>query len=142
MRLITKRAPKGFTLIELMVVVAIIGILAAIVVPSYQSQVRKSRRTDAKASLMQAAQQLERCFTENNTYDESMCTDYISGVMSNEGFYTITAANQDTSAYTLRAMAIGAQVQDTQCFYFYIDNIGTKTSTDNTESINTTTKCW
>jgi type IV pilus assembly protein PilE len=59
---------KGFTLIELVIVVAIIGILAAIAYPSYEESVRKSRRADAQGVLMEAAQWLERQYTENNTY--------------------------------------------------------------------------
>lgn len=59
---------SGFSLIELMVVVAIVGILAAIAFPSYQDSVRKSRRADAKAVLQQAAQWMERFYTENNAY--------------------------------------------------------------------------
>lgn len=60
---------RGFTLIELMIAVAVIGILAAIAYPSYQDSIRKSRRADAKATLLQAAQWMERFYTENNRYD-------------------------------------------------------------------------
>lgn len=58
----------GFTLMELMIVVAIVGILAAIAYPSYMDSVRKSRRADAKAALSNAVQALERYYTEKNTY--------------------------------------------------------------------------
>ena len=61
---------KGFTLIEIIVAVAIVGILAAIAYPSYQDSVRKSRRADAKGVLLEAAQWMERFFTENNRYDQ------------------------------------------------------------------------
>ena len=59
---------NGFTLIELMIVVAIVGILAGIAYPSYQDSVRKSRRADAKGALMGFANAMERYYTENNTY--------------------------------------------------------------------------
>ena len=59
---------NGFTLIELMVAVAIVGILAAIAIPSYQDSMRKSRRADAKAALLSFANAMERRFTETNTY--------------------------------------------------------------------------
>ncbi len=58
----------GFSLIELMVVVAIVAILAAIAYPNYTDTVRRSNRSDARATLLQIAQSLERYFTENNTY--------------------------------------------------------------------------
>ena len=63
-----RSAAAGFTLIELMIVVAVVAILAAIAVPSYQEQVRKSRRAQAKADLVEYAQMAERFFTVNNTY--------------------------------------------------------------------------
>lgn len=59
---------KGFTLIELMVIVTIIGILAAIAYPSYQDSVRKTRRADAQGALMQLNNAMERVFTQSNTY--------------------------------------------------------------------------
>lgn len=60
---------KGFTLIELVIAVAIVAVLAAIAYPSYQDSVRKSRRADARAVLLEAAQFMERFYTENNRYN-------------------------------------------------------------------------
>ena len=62
---------KGFTLIELMIVVAVIAILASIAYPSYQDSVRKTRRADAKEVLLEGAQWMERFFTENYRYDKN-----------------------------------------------------------------------
>lgn len=63
-----KKYQKGFTLIELMIVVAIVGILGAIAYPSYQDSVRKGRRAEARAALAELLQQQERYMTQNNTY--------------------------------------------------------------------------
>jgi len=79
------RRSAGFTLIELMIAVAVIGILASIAYPSYQRYVTESRRTDAKAILMEVAGQLERCYTVNNNYQD--CNAFPRD--SENGFYIV-----------------------------------------------------
>lgn len=66
---IRPRRPAGFTLIELMIVVAIVAILAAVAMPSYTSYVARSRRADARVQLMQAAQFMQRFYTANDRFD-------------------------------------------------------------------------
>jgi len=118
----------GFTLIELMIVVAIIAILAAIAYPAYTSQVRKTDRSDAKAALLAAAQSLERCYTEYNAYNNAACP--ALSATSSEGYYGIAATTLTASSYTLTATPIaGAVVGDTECATFTLDNKGTQAST-------------
>lgn len=120
---------KGFTLIELMVVVAIIGILGAIAYPSYMSSVRKSNRSDAKAILSDTAQRLERCYTTFSAYDHENCG--VAGelgaeITSAEGYYTVTA-ELDATTYTLTATAAKApQDSDTGCDVLTLDNVGVR----------------
>ena len=111
------RGGRGFTLIELMIVVAIVGILAAIAYPSFQQYARESKRSDAHAALLRIATLEEKFFSNNNAYTTSATVLGYSAnpAISNEGFWavTITSGNLAT-AFSLSAAPAGAHV-DAAC---------------------------
>ncbi|WP_051687412.1 type IV pilin protein [Microbulbifer sp. HZ11] len=121
---------KGFTLIELMIVVAIIGIIAGIAYPSYMESVRKSNRADAKATLNDVAQRLQRCFTTYNAYNHASCgvaTTLDGGsISSGEGLYSISATSLTATAFTLTAAPVvgKSQAADSKCGSLTLTNTG------------------
>lgn len=133
---------SGFTLIELLIALTIVGILAAIIVPSYNAQVQKTRRGDAKISLTKAAQELERCFSDVSAYNNAACRDFTGGVASDDGHYTITATTQTATAFTLEAKPVngGLQAGDTNCAKYRINNLGLKTALDKDDALRN--DCW
>jgi type IV pilus assembly protein PilE len=121
----TLKSQKAFTLIELMIVVAIIGILAGVAYPSYQNSITNSRRADTKGALMGLANAMERHFTENNTYLGAAGTNATpadtgaprifatqSPVDGGTPYYNLTISAATSTSYTLRATPIGTQAND------------------------------
>jgi type IV pilus assembly protein PilE len=119
------RRNGGVTLLELMIVVVVVGILAAIAYPSFQDQVRKTRRADGKAALLDTAQQLERCYTRFASYTAAAgCV--IAGALpfnSPEDSYTISGVLA-ASTFTLSATPQGNQANDVQCGTLTLSNTG------------------
>ena len=129
---------QGFTLIELMITVAIVGILAAIAYPSYQNSVTKSRRAEGKSLLLDAAAREERYFAQYNAYTNtipgpsgcagSACGLNYAGNESANKYYILSAVATATT-YTLTATAENTQAtNDPSCATFTLDNLGTKAS--------------
>lgn len=122
---------NGFTLIELMIVVAIIGIISAIAYPSYDSYMKKSKRADAKVGLSKIADKQERFYLQNNTYTTSFAAAGLNtSNISEEGYYTfsITSANL-ISGFVATATAIAgkSQANDTGCTVMTLSSTGLKT---------------
>lgn len=110
------RRAHGFTLIEVMVVVVVIGILASIAYPSYQDSVRKSRRAAAKADLSQLAQFMERVYTENNSYQPGGSNPTLpfteSPSDSASKYYDIAISASTATSFTLTATPKGSHTGD------------------------------
>jgi type IV pilus assembly protein PilE len=151
------RRHEGFTLMELIVAMVIVGILAAIAIPSYSAYVLKSHRTEAKSALLDAASLEERFFSTNNTYSQTP-SDLGYGAVGTpfpvgNSYYQISniTANLPTApgganpsgipaTFTITAQAINQQVNDTACATFSVNSAGQQTATGTDP--NASVDCW
>ncbi len=125
---------RGFSLIELMIVMAIISIIAALAYPSYQSSIRKTRRSDATIALTTAAALQERWFSVNNSYADTTNLAALGGSTSPEGYYTISVENDSCevsgrfTCFEMKAVPVVglSQESDTDCLEITIDHRGLK----------------
>ena len=137
------KSKLGFSLIELLLAIVIVGIIVAIAVPSYQDSVRKTRRADAIAMVMEAANRQERHFTEYGRYAQSIVAaqadvdsqNILLQTTSENGFYTLTLSAASATAFTLTANPQNDQTSDS-CGAFIIDQAGLKTNGGSG------TNCW
>lgn len=125
---------RGFTLLELMIVVAVIAILAAIAFPSYQQHVRTSRRAQAKADLMEVSQLLERQFTADRDYRTFVLNPPLDrSPRTGDTYYRLSLTAVTRTAYTLQAEPVGTQTVDA-CATLTVSQTGARTPA--------TGRCW
>ena len=126
----TKKKSSGFTLIELMITVAIVGILAAIALPAYNQYIARGKRAEARVAILQAEGWMERFFTENNTYTNNLAnndntvfraryTSIPNSVPANYSF-TLTVT---PGAYTITTVPVGSMASD-KCGTYLKSNVG------------------
>ena len=132
---------RGFTLIELMIVVAVVAILAAIALPAYDDSVRKGRRGQAKADLVDLAQRAERFHTVNNTYVgfALAAAEQRSPRTGPRAFYAVTLGNQAANTFTLTATPQNGQERDARCMTLTLDQLGQKQASADPGDVNS---CW
>lgn len=137
-----RSVPHGFTLLEVMVVIAIIAILTAFAVPSYTDSVTRSHRSEARSTLVQAAQFMERVRTERNSYAPGGAAPALPANLAQvpatgPARYTLAVGGATATTYTLTATPVGAMAGD-GCGNLSIDNTGLRSHTGS----KTHAYCW
>ncbi|WP_019677110.1 type IV pilin protein [Arsukibacterium perlucidum] len=132
---------KGMTLIEIMIVVAIVGILAAVAYPSYQNHVLRSHRAAATSCLLELSQFMERNYTQNMRYDSvGFALPNLQCMTESANRYAYTSV-QAQRTYTVTATARGPQANDTDCQSLGINQAGTKL-VDDASVAAAVAACW
>jgi type IV pilus assembly protein PilE len=148
-------ARRGFTLIELMITLVVVGILAAIALPSFLEQIRKSRRSDAIQTLAQLQQAQERYRANNTLYGThfivvggrmtgvgaSTDTNAATSFTTSSGYYTLTLPASGSGGYTATATAVSSQASDAKCTSLSVVVAGGDTSYNATGTA-TANQCW
>lgn len=135
---------KGFSLVELLIVVVIIGILSAIAYPVYTNYITEARRSEGKAALLNLSAQMERYFSTNNTYATATIatggsTDVLTSDKTENGWYQLEITAKGPSTFTITAKPLNEQAsQDSTCGSLSLTNLGAKGVTGS----GTVQDCW
>ena len=117
-----KKNSRGFTLIELMIVIEIIGVLAAVGYPAYTSSVKKGNRADGIGGLLSLAGRMEEFYMNADTYVGAT----VANPTSPDGLYTLSITTQTAFGYTLTATTVPVGA-DTECGNLILNSLGQKT---------------
>ena len=128
---------RGFTLIELMIVVAVLSIIVAIGYPSYMEHVKKSRRAEGMGQLLELADRMERAYSDRGTYPTNISEVYVA--TTDGGFYTLSIVSANNISFTVNAAPTSLGKQDTdKCKTFTLTSLGQQSVTD----ISMKDQCW
>ena len=130
-----RRSNRGFTLIEIMIVIAIIGIIITIGYPSLTEYVKKGRRTEVAGLLSEQAQILERFCSQKNVYTDAI------GLSAGNDFYTITPTLTDQTFLLTATRKAGSSMASDKCGNFTLTNTGVRGMVNATSGL-TTKDCW
>lgn len=130
-----RRSNRGFTLIEIMIVIAIIGIVITIGYPSLTEYVKKGRRTEVAGLLSEQAQILERFYSKDNVYTNA------TGLSAGNDFYTITPTLTDQTFLLTATRKAGSSMASDKCGNFTLTNTGVRSMVNATAGL-TTKDCW
>lgn len=133
---------NGFTLVELLVTIAIVAILSAVAYPSYLTHVQKTRRTEAQSELIELANRQEMYYLDHHVYATDLDSDLGMGadpLITENGYYSIKTSSAVSTAFgfTLTATAINAQAADSDCATLSITQAHAKNATNANG-----TNCW
>lgn len=145
-KIMKRKRQLGMTLIEIMITVAIISILAAVALPSYERYLQRSKRVDATTALMKIATEQEKYYFKKNTYGTAaQIATQINGtttLATQSGYYTLAVSSATaTDDFSVTATHTGSQLKDTDCKVLTINQDGNRTA-KNTANADTSTICW
>lgn len=129
---------RGFTLIELMIVLAVLAVIVAIGYPSYQEHVKKSRRAEGMGQLLELADRMERAYSDRGTYPTVISEVYVA--TTDRGFYTLSIVTANNVSFTVSATptSLGDQNED-KCHTFTLTSLGEKSVSGGSHGVD---KCW
>ena len=125
------RKTRGITLIELMIVLAVLAIVVAVGYPSYMDQVKKSRRAEGMGQLLELADRMERAYSDQGTYPAKGSVSDVYVATTDNGFYTLSIVTANNVSFTVSAAPTSHGGQNTdKCKTFTLTSLGQKSVTD------------